>query len=138
MPVLSRSGGGIVVGPSRKILVVSQKGDSWSLPKGRLEPGENALQAAIREIEEETGITKLTLVRPLGSYRRFLIGKGGIGEEKSVEKEIELFLFTTDESDLRPKDADNPEARWVEPQEVAELLTHPKDKAFFSSLLPLN
>jgi ADP-ribose pyrophosphatase YjhB (NUDIX family) len=136
MAELSRSGGGVVVGADGKILVVSQNGDSWSLPKGRLELGEDALQAALREIKEESGITQLELVRPLGKYRRFIIAKGGQGEDESVEKEIELFLFTTNETDLKPQDSDNPEAKWANPADVARILTHPKDQEFFANILP--
>jgi hypothetical protein len=36
---------------------------------------------------------------------------------------------------LKPKDADNPEARWVKKDEVVNILTHQKDKDFFTSIL---
>jgi hypothetical protein len=35
---------------------------------------------------------------------------------------------------LKPIDPDNPEARWVDPEQVRELLTHPKDGEFFESI----
>lgn len=57
------SAGGVVMNPLHEIAVVSQRGDSWSLPKGHLDPGEDALQAAKREIREETGLTDIVLVR---------------------------------------------------------------------------
>jgi len=44
-----------------------------------------------------------------------------------------MFLFRTSETVLRPVDADNPEARWVERAKVASLLTHERDKEFFSN-----
>ena len=37
-------------------LIATARGSRWQLPKGRLEPGEEAVQAAIREVEEETGL----------------------------------------------------------------------------------
>jgi hypothetical protein len=46
-----------------------------------------------------------------------------------------MFLFRTDETDLHPTDPDNPEARWVEVDKVAELLTHQKDKDFFLGII---
>lgn len=129
----TKTGGGIVI-QNGKVLVVSQHGNSWSLPKGHIDPGEDAKQAAVREVEEESGITKLVFHKKLGTYQRHRIGISG-EEDTSELKTISMFLFTTPEVDLKPIDPDNPEARWVEPHEVATLLTHPKDKAFFVSVL---
>jgi ADP-ribose pyrophosphatase YjhB (NUDIX family) len=132
----SHSAGGVVIGPRGLIAVVNQNGVAWSLPKGRLESGEDARTAAEREIEEETGISKLEFIKDLGTYSRHKISKDGDGEEKSVLKVITIFLYKTSEHKLQPQDPDNPEARWVEPDKVADLLTHPKDKEFFISILP--
>lgn len=126
----TESAGGIVVNTRGEILVVSQHGTSWSLPKGHIEPGEDKLAAARREIYEESGVTQLELVRELGSYERFRIAATG-GEEPTELKTIHLFLFHTDEDALRPVDPDNPEARWVHRESVAGLLTHEKDREFY-------
>jgi ADP-ribose pyrophosphatase YjhB (NUDIX family) len=130
----TESAGGVVVNPEGRVLLVSQYGTSWSLPKGHLEAGETPLEAARREIREESGVNRLELVRPLGSYSRHRLGADG-GEDRSELKTIHLFLFRTDADGLAPQDADNPEARWVEPDAVAALLTHAKDKEFFASIL---
>jgi 8-oxo-dGTP pyrophosphatase MutT (NUDIX family) len=126
----TESAGGVVVNNDGLILVVSQNGTSWSLPKGHIEAGEDKLEAAEREIYEEAGVTELSLVRELGSYQRYKIGIDG-GEDESELKTIHMFLFRTTQDKLSPVDPDNPEARWVEKERVAELLTHPKDKDFF-------
>src|SRR3712207_4984349 len=107
------SAGGIVVNPRGKFLVVSQHGTSWSLPKGRVEEGEDFLGAALREVREESGVTRLRLVRPLGSYDRFRPSPDGV-EDHSELKTIHMFLFTTDEERLAPQDPENPEARWAD------------------------
>jgi ADP-ribose pyrophosphatase YjhB (NUDIX family) len=130
----TESAGGVVVNPEGRVLLVSQHGTSWSLPKGHLEAGETPLEAARREIREESGVSRLELVRPLGSYSRHRLGADG-GEDRSELKTIHLFLFRTDATDLAPLDADNPEARWVERGRVAEMLTHAKDREFFDSIL---
>ena len=130
----TESAGGVVVNPEGRVLLVSQFGTSWSLPKGHMEEGESPLEAALREIHEETGVSRLELVRPLGTYTRHRLGRDG-GEERSELKTIHLFLFRTDEAELAPIDADNPEARWVERETVAGLLTHAKDREFFASIL---
>ena len=132
--VKTETAGAIVLSKKKRVLVVSQRGTSWSLPKGHIEPGEEKLAAAIREIEEESGIRRLTFIRELGSYERYKIGVGGVKEDTSELKVIHMFLFTTDEDKLRPIDPNNPEARWVYQSDVEELLTHPKDKIFFKSV----
>lgn len=50
------SAGGLVVDGDRILLIESLRGHRWQLPKGRLEPGETAREAALREIHEETGV----------------------------------------------------------------------------------
>jgi ADP-ribose pyrophosphatase YjhB (NUDIX family) len=129
----THSAGGVVINSEGEVLVVSQHGTSWSLPKGHIDPGENALAAAKREIYEESGIRGLEFVRELGTYERHKIGVDG-GDDRSELKVITMFLFRTSEKSLRPVDPDNPEARWVEKSKVALLLTHEKDKEFFQRL----
>ena len=126
----TRSAGGVVTNDEGEVLVVSQRGRSWSLPKGHIDPGEDALAAAKREIYEESGIRDLELVRELGTYERHKISWDG-GDDRSERKVITMFLFRTSEKNLKPVDPDNPEARWVEKSKVALLLTHDKDKEFF-------
>lgn len=127
------SAGGVVVNKDGLVLVVNQRGVSWSLPKGHIDKGEDALDAAKREIYEESGINRLELLSDLGHYRRHKNAIGG-GDDTSEEKTIFMFLFKTDQSLLNPKDKDNPEAKWVNKNEVADLLTHRKDKEFFLSI----
>lgn len=52
--------GGIVVNPEHKILFIHRLG-RWDLPKGKIEKGESNDIAAVREVEEECGITDLIL-----------------------------------------------------------------------------
>lgn len=129
------SGGGIVKGPDGRVVVVHQHSNSWSFPKGHVEEGESTLDAARREIEEETGITDLTLVKELGSYERYSIGKDGVGEnvEWGLQKKT-FFLFTTEQHALHPHVSEISEARYVTLQEAHDLLTHPKDKEFLKSV----
>ncbi len=127
------------MGPDGRIALIEQHGNSWSFPKGGIEAGETEIGAARREIEEETGLTGITLVDVLGSYERYSISKDGKGE--SVEwgsRKRTLFLFTT-EQDF-PAGHHDPAgeitaARWATPEEVLTLLTHPKDRVFFESVI---
>ncbi|OGL36630.1 hypothetical protein A3A68_01965 [Candidatus Saccharibacteria bacterium RIFCSPLOWO2_01_FULL_48_13] len=129
----TKSAGGVIINPKGQVLVVSQHGTSWSLPKGKLEAGEDHKTAARREIEEETGITKLELIKKLGTYQRNKISRDG-GDDFSELKTITMYLYTTPEEQLQPIDPENPEARWIDPDKVGELLTHAKDKAFYNGV----
>ena len=120
----SISAGGIVFNEEGKFIVVRQSDKSWSLPKGRIKDGEDNLTAAKREIYEETGVNKLDLIKELGSYQR-------ISSDKVTLRIIILFLFKTAQKKLSPRDTENPEAKWVDKEEVVKLLPHKEDKDFF-------
>lgn len=117
-----------------EVVLVNQGGKVWSLPKGHIEKGESPFEAATREIYEESGVNKLELVRELGSYERYKIGKDG-GEDQSELKTITMFLFKTDATLLKPQDHGITEARWVAKEKIAELLIHPRDREFFQGII---
>jgi 8-oxo-dGTP pyrophosphatase MutT (NUDIX family) len=93
--------GGIVVravgGAAHLALVREGAGLAYILPKGRLEPGETPEVAALREIEEEAGLTDLTLVATLGVRERFDF-------RKTHWKVTHYFLFRTEQVDGQPTD----------------------------------
>jgi ADP-ribose pyrophosphatase YjhB (NUDIX family) len=128
----TESAGGVVVNRGR-IALVLQRGEVWSLPKGHLKKREGHLDAAIREIREETGLTQISLIRELGIYERPKIGLNKLDDPTEL-KRIRMFLFLTEEEPLQPEDRKILEARWVVEAEVANLLTHPKDTGFFESI----
>jgi len=128
------SAGGVVRYRGR-IAVVRQRHHVWSLPKGHVEDGEKPVEAAIREIREETGLRKVDLVRELGSYERPKIGKDG-KDDTSERKTIRIYLFDTDQKKLGPEDRKIKEAVWLEPEEAVDRLTHPKDSRFLEKHLP--
>jgi 8-oxo-dGTP pyrophosphatase MutT (NUDIX family) len=121
------SAGGIVLNQKGEVALVKNGPDFWGFPKGHIDAGEDALAAAKREIAEETGLTELSIVRQYPAYER--MG----GRNMSELKSISMFLFTTDEDALAPRDPANPEARWVKAAEVGVMLTHPKDREFFEN-----
>lgn len=69
-----RAAGGIVTRDDGKMLLILRN-NRWDLPKGKVEAGETLLQAALREVEEETGIKTKPLshsaTRPLKTYHIF-------------------------------------------------------------------
>ncbi|TSC61449.1 MAG: NUDIX hydrolase [Parcubacteria group bacterium Athens0416_74] len=133
----TESAGGIVLNARGEVAMV-RNGPGlpwWGFPKGHIDEGEEHLEAAKREIAEETGIRELSIVRELGTYGRYK-GKAGGGDDMSEYKTIHMFLFTTEQEDIAPIDPGNPEAKWVPKSEVEKLLTHPVDAEFYRTVLP--
>lgn len=58
------AGGGKVYNANNEILFIFRNG-KWDLPKGKAEAKETINQTALREVEEETGITGLSITKPL-------------------------------------------------------------------------
>jgi len=68
--------GAVVFRPGRRVLLVHRpRYDDWSFPKGKLDPGEHAAVAAVREVAEETGL-HVRLGPPLDS-QRYPVGARG-------------------------------------------------------------
>jgi 8-oxo-dGTP pyrophosphatase MutT (NUDIX family) len=79
---------------SRRLLVVSDKGEYWYLPGGRLEPGETLLACAAREVAEETGL--LVEATDLLHVAEFLEVELGLHKVECY------FLATVRDGQLRP------------------------------------
>jgi len=119
------SAGGVVINNNKILMVFQDKTQTWALPKGHIDEGETFETAARREIYEETGITDLTFIKELGSYTR------GTKKHPDIQKLITILLFTTAQNELRSLDAENSAVKWVNIEEVADLLSYDEDKKFF-------
>ena len=130
------SAGGVVISPQGQVLLISQHGIDWTLPKGHVDDGESLLQAAEREIYEESGVSGLEMIKELGSYQRYRIGKHG-EDDKSELKTINMFLFKTNNCNdqLCPVDPENPAAEWVNLNEAPDKISIRQDKEFFLSIV---
>lgn len=126
----SQSAGGFVQNNLGEVLFVQEFGEFWGLPRGHVEGGETLLEAAKREIFEETGIDELDFVYPLGSYTRSTFGSDG--EANGIEiKEISFFYFTTQQNSLSPKDGDITDAKWLDVSDARLLIINDEDLKFF-------
>jgi 8-oxo-dGTP pyrophosphatase MutT (NUDIX family) len=69
--------GGVVFNEFNEVLFIYRRG-FWDLPKGKIDPGETKEQTAVREVEEETGITGIELGEHIGNtYHIFKTLKSG-------------------------------------------------------------
>ncbi|OVE55902.1 NUDIX hydrolase [Chryseobacterium mucoviscidosis] len=68
--------GGIVNNPEGEILFIKRLG-KWDLPKGKMEKGESREESAVREIEEETGLSNVELVRFINTTYHIYIERNG-------------------------------------------------------------
>jgi len=128
----TQSAGGVIVNTRGEVVLVRNDLGTpwWGFPKGHIDPGEDARAAAEREIQEETGLRELEYVKDLGAYTRYKGTPEGV-DDTSELKTIHMFLYRTNEQELRPEDPHNPEARWVKPEEVGKMLSHRIDREFF-------
>ena len=62
---LIEAAGGIVQNDNKELLFIYRL-DKWDLPKGKVEKGEDLENCAVREVEEETGVTNLTVRNKIG------------------------------------------------------------------------
>lgn len=61
--VVTEAAGGLVRNDQQELLMIYRRG-KWDLPKGKLDPGETIEACALREVEEECGITGTSIVAP--------------------------------------------------------------------------
>jgi len=104
--------GGYVLNAQHQLLVFYRRG-SWDMPKGKIDPGETPEQAAVREVQEETGLQNVALGEFLGHTYHTYPHKG-----ERVLKKTWWYAMTTPDTQVTPQtEEDIEEIQWVEPQE---------------------
>jgi len=103
------AGGGLVKNEKSEFLFIFRRG-KWDLPKGKIDPGETKEAAAVREVQEETGLQQLELGMLLGeTYHTYKEGK------TRILKRTYWFAMRTPETTLTPQtEEDIEQAVWVE------------------------
>jgi 8-oxo-dGTP pyrophosphatase MutT (NUDIX family) len=118
-----RSAGGVVVRGGEMLVIVPRRRAAdgarvLGLPKGHIDPGETQLQAAVREVREETGV-EVELLAELGEVR-YWYRRGG----RAVPKTVAFYLFGYVSGDPADHDEEVEQARWMELQEARQALTY--------------
>ncbi|MDI3297730.1 MAG: NUDIX hydrolase [Bacillota bacterium] len=129
-----RAAGGVVFRPEREtssILLVLDRFGRWTFPKGHVEHGESDEEAALREIEEETGVSGRVVDELPATRYRFLPP----GEAEEVEKEVRYFLVRATGGEPRPRPGETREVRWFRPEEVGGLAQYPNNRPVLEAAL---
>lgn len=99
--MIERSAGGVVIrriGGVLHVLVIRDPYKNWGLPKGHLENGEGPGEAALREVEEETGLADLKLGSELATIDWYF--RAG---SRLIHKFCAFYLMTSDSGDPVPE-----------------------------------
>lgn len=120
--------GGVVIDEHGRLLAIRRLG-KWDLPKGKVEKGEGIEAAAVREVQEECGLKKLELVRPVAetwhTYKR---------KDRQHLKCTHWFLMraSSKEKLIAQADEDIEDVRWLDVAGVREMKSDT-----YPSLLPV-
>jgi len=117
-----KSAGVVAFRPGKQVLLVHRpKYDDWSFPKGKLDRGEHAVAAAIREVAEETGL-HVRLGQPI-SDQRYPVGRGS----KTVRYWTGRPVGDDDVSGY-VANHEIDDVAWVPVEEASERLTYSRDR----------
>ena len=94
----------------------------WSLPKGHIEQGETAEQAAVREVEEETGISGV-IVGELGTIDFWFVAEG-----RRIHKTVQHYLMRRISGELSDEDIEVDEVAWVPLTDIRSKLAYPDER----------
>ncbi len=109
--------GGMVNDGEDNILFIFRRG-SWDLPKGKIDKGEKKKEAAIREVEEETGITNITIGKKIKTTRHTYKTKNG---KRAIKKTYWYEMVTANQQLIPQKEEDITKAEWIPLSEVQNL-----------------
>ena len=125
-----RAAGGVIVrrgpdGEPELALIHRPQYRDWSLPKGKLDPGETDQEAALREVDEETGF-RCRLGEELSSV--------SYTDRYGRPKVVRYWLMEREEGEFRPNHEVD-EVRWAGAAEAERLLTHDRDRELVAEAL---
>ena len=125
------SAGGLVVDTTGKLGLLIGRRDVkdltgkrilWSLPKGHIEAGETPEEAALREVQEETGIQP-TIAKSLGVIDFWFMAGG-----KRIHKTVHHYLFRENGGVLLAQETEVDEVAWFPLGEIVDRLAYPDEK----------
>ncbi len=126
---LVRAAGAVLVRADGRIAVVHRpRYDDWSLPKGKLESGEDDLAAAHRELLEETG-RRGSVTADLGTIS-YEVTKRGL----TLPKSVRYYLMRDEGGSFEPHDEVD-QLAWLLPYEARDRLSYDRDRVVLDRAL---
>lgn len=116
---LIQAAGGVVKNSNAELLLIFRL-EKWDLPKGKIERGEPIRVAALREVQEECGISEIEIIRELPATYHTYVLKG-----ESVLKKTHWFemYYSGEDNNLIPQLEENiTEARWMNKEKMFEAM----------------
>ena len=105
--------------------------NSWQMPQGGVDQNENFLQAAKRELEEETSIKSVKLIKELDSWFKYdlpnyLLGKLWDGKYRGQKQKwfVMKFLGKPDEINVKTKNPEFLNWKWIELSQLSNIAVH--------------
>ena len=95
----------------------------WSLPKGHIEAGETAEEAAVREVREETGIDG-DIIGELGTIDFWFVAEG-----RRIHKTVRHYLLRRVAGELSDADVEVAEVAWVALPDIRTRLAYPDERS---------
>ena len=128
-----RSGVGIIVLNKDNKVFVAKRIDNpknfWQMPQGGVDEGENFLNAAYRELEEETSIKNVELIKELDGMITYelpdrLLGIIWKGKYRGQKQKWFLMRFNGDEQeiDIKTKNPEFLDWKWIELDQITEVV----------------
>ena len=133
-PRLERAAGGLVFRKAAEgieVLLILDRFDRWTLPKGHIEAGETAQEAAVREIAEETGISARIIAELPDSSYIFR------GKQDLVRKEVRYFLCEAVGGEIVPQVSEIKDAHWIKATQLDSLVQYDNNRPVIGAGLEL-
>ena len=121
----------ILLNHENKILVgkrIDNPKNFWQMPQGGVDKNENFLQAAKRELEEETGVKSIELIKEIDGWLKYdlpknLLGKIWKGKYRGQRQKwfIMKFLGKNNEIDVKTKNPEFSSWKWVDPKDLPKI-----------------
>ena len=125
------SSGGLVIFGNTILLLKKYNGE-WVLPKGRVEEGETIPEAALREVEEETGV-KASIIKYIGKIN---YKYKSIQYDEIVSKVVHWYHMESFSMDCRPQKTEGfIDAKFVHRDKVIEILKYKGEKEIIKKFL---
>ena len=130
-----RSGVGIVVLNKKNKIFVARRIDNpkkfWQMPQGGIDEGEDYLSAAYRELEEETSITKVELIKELDGFTTYelpnnLLGIIWKGKYRGQKQKWFIMKFTGEDKEIniQTQKPEFLEWKWIDLETLTEVVVN--------------